>query len=48
MFLNALDDPLIPQEALAYKEIKNNKYCVLATSKYGGHLSYNESLFSMN
>lgn len=35
--LNALDDPISPEDAIPVDEIRNNKWCVLVTTKSGGH-----------
>ena len=40
LFMNALDDPLIPEEAIDFESIKNNPNCILATTRNGGHMAY--------
>lgn len=43
LFLNALDDPLIPPLAVDFASIKANPNCVLATTRFGGHMGYFEN-----
>ena len=40
--LNALDDPLIRANGIAYEPFKKNPNVALATTKYGGHNSHME------
>ncbi|TPX47449.1 hypothetical protein SeMB42_g02445 [Synchytrium endobioticum] len=48
MFLHSLDDPIVPKESIPTEEILNNPYCVLVTTKYGGHLGWFEGMFRTN
>ncbi|GAX78860.1 hypothetical protein CEUSTIGMA_g6298.t1 [Chlamydomonas eustigma] len=40
LFLQALDDPIAPKEAIPYKDLAANKNCVLVCSLTGGHLGW--------
>ncbi|SZF04167.1 unnamed protein product [Blumeria hordei] len=40
--INAVDDPIVTNEAIPYEEIKKNPYTVLCTTSLGGHLSWFE------
>lgn len=46
-FINALDDPVVG-EFFEIKQIKDNENILLGTTRHGGHLGYNESLFDLN
>ena len=46
-FLNTLDDPLICKECHDYKVFDTNPNICFGTTKYGGHLGYNESIFDL-
>ncbi|CAG8535134.1 10757_t:CDS:2 [Scutellospora calospora] len=38
--LNAEDDPIVPVDCLPFDEIIYNPNCILATTRYGGHLGW--------
>ncbi|KAL2069341.1 hypothetical protein VTL71DRAFT_15679 [Oculimacula yallundae] len=40
--LNALDDPIVPEECLPFANARLNPYCVLCTTTLGGHLGWFE------
>ncbi|KAJ4823037.1 hypothetical protein Tsubulata_012354 [Turnera subulata] len=42
--INALDDPVCTQDAIAWDECRANKNIVLATTEHGGHLAFFEGL----
>ena len=44
LFLTAMDDPMIDETIIDFDSIKANENCVLATTKYGGHVGFVESL----
>ncbi len=48
--LNALDDPIVPPEALPYTESENNGNVLLVTTRKGGHVAWlvNWNLFHLN
>ena len=46
LFINAIDDPIIGNHGIDFESIRNNKFTVLATTEHGGHLAYEEKLFS--
>ena len=48
LFINSFDDPVLPKESIDFDNIRNNRFCILATSQYGGHMGYNESVLSMD
>ena len=41
-----MDDPFVGKETIDYKSVAKNENCVIATTKYGGHLGYFESWLS--
>lgn len=47
-FLNALDDPLVHESSIDYEVFNCNENICLGTTKHGGHLGYNESVFQLN
>ena len=46
VFFNAMDDPIISANCIDYDVFKQNSYVALATTRYGGHLGYMESVTS--
>lgn len=46
LFFNALDDPIISAQCIDYDVLRQNSYVAVATTRYGGHLGYQESLNS--
>jgi hypothetical protein len=42
MAIQALDDPVVGKEAIAFEEVKTNPHIVLVTTSLGGHLSWLE------
>ena len=46
LFVNALDDPIIGDYGIDFEGIRGNKNTILATTHHGGHLAYEESVFS--
>ena len=47
LFINSWDDPVMGKSFYDPELFKKSKYIALATTKYGGHLGYHTSLFSM-
>lgn len=45
-FLNARDDPIIGEQAIDREACEKNTYCLLGTTRRGGHLGYFESVTS--
>ena len=45
-FINALDDPVVGEKGIDYKVFNDHPHCILATTQYGGHVSYYESSYS--
>ena len=46
-FLNSLDDPVVDPKCIAFEEIGQNPNTIVGTTRYGGHLGYHESMFSL-
>lgn len=46
LFLNSLDDPVLLSNSIDYDVFRGNKNTAIATTRYGGHLGYLESIFS--
>lgn len=42
--LQALDDPIVPKEAIPYEAFMQNPNLILVTTDYGGHISWLEGL----
>lgn len=38
--LNALDDPVVPEECMPYDEVQQNENTILATTPFGGHVAF--------
>lgn len=47
LFLNSLDDPVISSKSLNFEMFSKNGHVILGTTKFGGHLGFNESLFNL-
>ena len=48
LLINALDDTFLSESCYPFEIAKTHKYLNLETPKYGGHVGFNESLFSKN
>ena len=46
-FLNSFDDPLICKDCIDFEVFGKNENVCLGTTRYGGHLGYNESIFDL-
>lgn len=46
IFINAMDDPIVSPNCIDYDVFRNSRYVALATTRYGGHLGYMESVRS--
>jgi len=48
--LNALDDPLVPIDAIPFDQAQRNPYVILITTKFGGHVGWirDFGLFSLD
>ena len=44
LFMCSLDDPIVGSQSIDYDVFNSNENCVLATTKYGGHIGYYESV----
>jgi predicted alpha/beta-fold hydrolase len=42
--VQALDDPVLPKEAIPYSEFLMNPYLALITTKVGGHVGWTEGI----
>ena len=45
LFMSSIDDPIVGSKTIDYDVFNSNENCVLATTKYGGHIGYYESVF---
>jgi predicted alpha/beta-fold hydrolase len=39
-----MDDPVVHHTAIDHEGIRENPYCVVATTNHGGHLGYREGI----
>ena len=46
VFFHSQDDPVCGSDTLDYEVVKSNPFVAVATTKYGGHLGYIESIFN--
>jgi len=42
--INALDDPLVPESCIPFREFTASTTCILATTNQGGHVAFLEDL----